>query len=99
MRATMWKLCGPCYSSMSPTTTSWPLGRAIRCWIFVRMAFALVGLDPDKYVVSDPELYRPGEVHMLLGNPAKARAKLGWRPRTDFEGLLREMVASDCASL
>jgi GDPmannose 4,6-dehydratase len=66
---------------------------------FVRMAFALVGLDPDKYVVSDPELYRPAEVHVLLGNPAKAQAKLGWRLRTDFEGLLREMVASDCASL
>jgi GDPmannose 4,6-dehydratase len=66
---------------------------------FVRMAFALVGLDPDKYVVSDPGLYRPAEVHVLLGNPAKARAKLGWRPRTDFEGLLGEMVASDCASL
>jgi GDPmannose 4,6-dehydratase len=51
---------------------------------FVRMAFAMVGLDPDKYVVSDPELYRPAEVHVLLGNPARARDKLGWRPRNGF---------------
>jgi GDPmannose 4,6-dehydratase len=66
---------------------------------FVRMAFELVGLDPDKYVVSDPELYRPAEVHVLAGNPAKARAKLGWYSKTNLAGLVREMVASDCASL
>jgi GDPmannose 4,6-dehydratase len=66
---------------------------------FVRMAFELVGLDPDKYVVSDPELYRPAEVHVLAGNPAKARAKLGWYPKTNLGGLVREMVATDCASL
>jgi GDPmannose 4,6-dehydratase len=63
------------------------------------MAFGLEGLDPDKSVVSDPELYRPAEVHVLAGNPAKARAKLGWCPKTDFAGLVREMVASDCVSL
>lgn len=66
---------------------------------FVRMAFGLVGLDPDRYVVTDPDLYRPAEVHLLIGNAAKAQEKLGWRAKTDFEGLVGEMVASDCASL
>jgi GDP-D-mannose dehydratase len=66
---------------------------------FVRMAIFAGWAGPGQVCVSDPELYRPAEVHVLLGNPAKARAKLGWRPRTDFEGLLREMVASNCASL
>ena len=66
---------------------------------FVRMAFGLVGLDPDKYLVSDPDFYRPAEVQMLIGNPAKAQAKLGWRSKTDFEGLVREMVKSDCLNL
>ena len=36
---------------------------------------------------------------MLIGNPAKAQAKLGWRSKTDFEGLVREMVKSDCLNL
>jgi GDPmannose 4,6-dehydratase len=66
---------------------------------FVRRAFGLAGLDPDKYVASDPGFYRPAEVQILIGNPAKAQAQLGWRPKTDFEGLVREMVESDCRSL
>ncbi len=66
---------------------------------FVQMAFGLAGLDPDKYLVSDPDFYRPAEVQILIGNPAKAQAKLGWRSKTDFEGLVREMVESDCLSL
>jgi len=66
---------------------------------FVQMAFGLAGLDPNKYLVSDPEFYRPAEVQLLIGNPAKAEAKLGWRSKTDFEGLVREMVESDCLSL
>jgi GDPmannose 4,6-dehydratase len=42
------------------------------------VAFAHVGLDWRKYVIEDPEFYRPAEVHVLLGNSAKARSKLGW---------------------
>ena len=74
-------------------------GRSHSVWDFVRMACGIVGLDPDKYVVRDPEFYRPAEVQLLIGNPAKAEAKLGWRPKTQFEGLVSEMVAGDCASL
>jgi GDPmannose 4,6-dehydratase len=43
----------------------------------------------------DPRYFRPTEVDTLLGDPTKAREKLGWTPRTSFEGLVKEMVASD----
>jgi len=66
---------------------------------FVRNAFGLVGLDPKKFIVTDPEFYRPAEVQILVGNAAKAQATLGWRPKTDFAGLVHEMVITDCASL
>jgi GDPmannose 4,6-dehydratase len=66
---------------------------------FVQIAFGMLGLDPDRYVVRDPEFYRPAEVQILVGNPAKAEEKLGWRPKTDFEELVREMVTTDCESL
>jgi GDPmannose 4,6-dehydratase len=45
--------------------------------------------------VIDPALYRPAEVEALLGNPAKAKAKLGWQPRTDLESLIAMMVDAD----
>jgi len=66
---------------------------------FAEMAFGMVGLDPKKYITTDPDLYRPAEVHVLLGNPAKAHATLGWSATTGFETLVREMVTSDCAAL
>jgi GDPmannose 4,6-dehydratase len=66
---------------------------------FVKMAFGLVGLNSDDYVVNDPGFYRPAEVHILVGNPAKARATLGWRQKCDFAELVREMVTEDCARL
>jgi GDPmannose 4,6-dehydratase len=43
----------------------------------------------------DPRYFRPTEVDILLGNPAKARAKLGWTHKVGFRDLVREMVASD----
>jgi GDPmannose 4,6-dehydratase len=43
----------------------------------------------------DPRYFRPTEVDLLLGDPAKARAKLGWTHRIGFRDLVREMVASD----
>lgn len=46
-------------------------------------------------VAVDPHYYRPAEVDTLLGNPEKARQKLGWVPRTDFDELVQEMMASD----
>lgn len=64
---------------------------------FVALAFGLVGLDPAKYVVSDPSFYRPAEVSLLHGDASKARAALGWTPKVTFETLVREMVENDCA--
>ena len=60
-----------------------------------RIAFAHVGLDPDSYVRIDPKLFRPAEVDGLLGNPAKARTRLGWNPKTSMEQLIAMMVDAD----
>jgi GDPmannose 4,6-dehydratase len=49
-------------------------------------------------VAVDPRYFRPTEVESLLGNPAKARQKLGWFARTSFEQLVREMVTEDLKS-
>jgi len=59
------------------------------------MAFSHVGLDWREYVIEDPEFFRPAEVHALLGDSRKARAKLGWAPDVSFEGLIRLMVDAD----
>jgi GDPmannose 4,6-dehydratase len=59
------------------------------------IAFAHVGLDYRDYVVVDPAFLRPAEVDKLLGNPAKARQRFGWKPRTSFEELVRMMVDAD----
>ncbi|MGB3838312.1 MAG: GDP-mannose 4,6-dehydratase [Rhodanobacter sp.] len=46
-------------------------------------------------VAIDPRYYRPAEVDTLLGDPTKAQEKLGWIARTNFDGLVREMMAAD----
>ncbi|HNW36769.1 MAG TPA: GDP-mannose 4,6-dehydratase, partial [Candidatus Ozemobacteraceae bacterium] len=43
----------------------------------------------------DPRYFRPTEVDLLLGDPTKAREKLGWKPRCDLAQLVKEMVTSD----
>jgi GDPmannose 4,6-dehydratase len=60
-----------------------------------RIAFAHVGLNFEDHVIIDPRLYRPAEVEVLLGNPAKAKARLGWEHRTSLQTLIREMVDAD----
>ncbi len=62
---------------------------------FLQIAFAHVGLNFEDYVVIDPEFIRPAEVELLLGNPAKAKAKLGWTPKVSFEQLVTMMVDAD----
>jgi GDPmannose 4,6-dehydratase len=53
-------------------------------------------VKPGQVIVRvDPRYFRPTEVETLLGDPTHAREKLGWTPRTSFEGLVREMIASD----
>jgi GDPmannose 4,6-dehydratase len=70
-------------------------GRTTSVRDMCRIAFAHVGLDHERHVVIDPKLYRPAEVDVLLGNPAKARAKLGWEAGTDLETLIKMMVDAD----
>jgi len=56
-------------------------------------------LTPGQVVVRiDPRYFRPAEVETLLGNPAKAKAKLGWEPKVTFEEMVVEMVRSDLES-
>ena len=62
---------------------------------FCELAFSHVGLDYRKYVIEDPQFFRPAEVDLLIGDAAKARTILGWEPKYDFEMLVREMVDSD----
>jgi len=63
---------------------------------FAELAFARAGLDYRDYVTSDPTLFRPAEVNLLLGDYSKARDKLGWTPSVTFDALVREMVEADC---
>jgi len=60
-----------------------------------RIAFAHVGLDADRYVVVDPQYFRPAEVDVLQGDPAKAKARLGWSATTPLEELVAMMVDAD----
>ena len=61
----------------------------------VEVAFGHVGLDWRKHVTLDPKLIRPAEVEHLIGDSAKARTQLGWKPSVDFSGLIRMMVDAD----
>ncbi len=63
------------------------------------IAFEHVGLDIDRHLVIDPEFFRPAEVDVLLGDPAKARRVLGWEPETSLDVMIREMVDADMARL
>jgi GDPmannose 4,6-dehydratase len=62
---------------------------------FCEIAFGHVGLDYSDYVVQDERFYRPAEVDLLISDPAKARAKLGWEPSVTFKELVTMMVDSD----
>lgn len=63
---------------------------------FVRIAFEVAGLGSyEPYVVVDPRFVRPAEVDMLIGDPSKARLKLGWEPKVTFEQLVEMMVKAD----
>ena len=64
---------------------------------FVKLAFKAAGIeDWEKYVISDsPKYTRPAEVDYLIGDFAKAKQKLGWKPSTSFPKLVEMMVKSD----
>jgi GDPmannose 4,6-dehydratase len=63
------------------------------------IAFSHVGLNYEDYVMQDPENFRESETALLVGNPAKARQVLGWRPTLTFADLVRLMVDADLRSM
>ena len=70
-------------------------GRTITVREFCELAFAHVGLDYKDFVAFDPRYLRPAEVDLLLGDPTKAKQKLGWVPTTTVEQLAAMMVEND----
>jgi len=63
---------------------------------FLDRAFARVGIDDwSGYVRQDKRFFRPAEVDLLVGDASKARAKLGWAPEVDLDGLVDRMVRHD----
>jgi GDPmannose 4,6-dehydratase len=70
-------------------------GRTTSVREMCRIAFEHVGLDAREHVEIDPQFYRPAEVDVLLGNPAKAKARLGWEASTSLEALIAMMVDAD----
>ena len=65
----------------------------------VDVAFAVVGLPSNDYVVVDSGLLRPVDVDVLVGDASKARRVLGWAPRVSFEALIEMMVRADLQRL
>jgi GDPmannose 4,6-dehydratase len=70
-------------------------GRTTTVREMCRIAFAHVGLAYEDHVVLDPKFLRPAEVDVLLGNPAKAERKLGWKATTSLEQMIAAMVDAD----
>jgi len=65
---------------------------------FLDLAFRCAGIDDwAPYVEQDPRFMRPAEVDLLLGDPTKAKTKLGWQPRVSFPELVQRMYANDLA--
>lgn len=61
----------------------------------LELAFQAVGLDWQQYVEVDQKLVRPAEVDLLVADPQKAKNKLGWEPKTNFEQMIEIMVRAD----
>ena len=66
---------------------------------FLEEAFGIVGLDWQKYVEIDQKYFRPAEVELLIGDPSKAKKKLGWEPKVKFKDLVKMMVDADIKNL
>ncbi|PZP44349.1 MAG: GDP-mannose 4,6-dehydratase [Azospirillum brasilense] len=70
-------------------------GRTTTVRDMCRIAFGHVGLDYEEFVKVDPAFLRPAEVDLLLGDPSKAKEKLGWTPEISLEEMIKEMVDAD----
>lgn len=74
-------------------------GRTVTVRDMCQIAFSHLDLDIDRHLVIDPDLFRPAEVEILLGDASKAKAKLGWEATTTLEAMIHEMVDADLARL
>ncbi len=74
-------------------------GRTTTVRDMCRIAFKHAGIAMDEHLVIDPDLFRPAEVDVLLGNPAKAKAKFGWVAEITLEDMIQEMVDADLKRL
>jgi GDPmannose 4,6-dehydratase len=63
------------------------------------VAFACLDLDWQRYVYVDEEYLRPADVDLLIGDPSKAKQKLGWEPTVTFEQMIERMVQADLVAL
>ena len=70
-------------------------GRTTTVRDMCRIAFERVELNYEQHVVIDEKFFRPAEVEVLLGNPAKAKEKLRWQATTKLETLMHMMVDAD----
>jgi len=66
---------------------------------FLEEVFSYANLNIEEYVDIDPRLFRPHEVPLLLGDPSKAKEKLGWEPKIKFKELARLMYDADLKNL
>ncbi len=66
---------------------------------FARTAFACVDLEAERYLRVDPALVRSPEPTVSVGDPGKARERLGWEPQVSFDELVERMVRADLRSL
>lgn len=66
---------------------------------FLEKAFGYVNLNWEDYIEFDPRYLRPAEVDLLIGDPAKAKQKLGWEPSVTFEELVSMMVEADLQAI
>ena len=65
----------------------------------VEIAFDQAGVEVGDHIATDASLRRPAEVDQLIGDSSKAERKMGWKPQTSFEELIRLMVDADHALL
>jgi GDPmannose 4,6-dehydratase len=70
-------------------------GRTVTVRDMCEIAFRHVGLAIDDHLIIDEKLFRPAEVEVLLGNPAKAQAAFGWHAEIPLETMIQEMVEAD----
>lgn len=62
---------------------------------FIQIAFDHIGLDWENHVIIDKNLYRPAEIHKLVGDYSKAEKEIGWKPKTQFKKIVEIMVDND----